>query len=47
MIQDVEFIVDIPAITMELIENGDLNDFLKCRREPIGRFQKELFESTK
>ncbi len=37
MIQDVDFIVDIPAITMELIENGNLNDFLSYRTEPIGK----------
>ncbi len=37
MIQDVEFIVDIPAITMELIGNGDLNDFLKSQEQPIGK----------
>ena len=36
MIQDVEFIPDIPAITMELIEHGDLNSFLKQRKDPIG-----------
>ena len=36
MIQEVEFIPDIPAITMELIEHGDLNSFLKQRKEPIG-----------
>jgi hypothetical protein len=36
VIQDVEFIPDIPAITMELIEHGDLNSFLKQRKHPIG-----------
>jgi hypothetical protein len=36
VIQDVEFIPDIPAITMELIEHGDLNSFLKQRKDPIG-----------
>ena len=36
VIQDVEFIPDIPAITMELIEHGDLNSFLKQRKNPIG-----------
>jgi hypothetical protein len=36
VIQDVKFIPDIPAITMELIEHGDLNSFLKQRKHPIG-----------
>ena len=36
VIQDVEFIPDIPAIVMELIEHGDLNSFLKQRKDPIG-----------
>jgi hypothetical protein len=27
--------MSIPAITMELIENGNLNDFLKYSKEPI------------
>ena len=35
VIQEVELIPDIPAITMELIEHGDLNSFLKQRKEPI------------
>ena len=38
VIQDVEFIPDTPAITMELIEHGDLNSFLKQRKKPIGIF---------
>ena len=36
VIQDVEFIPNIPAISMELIENGNLNNFLKYRKDPIG-----------
>ncbi len=39
VIQDVEFIYDIPAITMELIEHGDLSNFLKNRNSQIGSTQ--------
>ncbi len=47
MIQEVEFIIDTPAITMELIEYGNLSNFLKFKKEPIGTYASFLiFEST-